>query len=193
MSSFETRDNEEPQALQRRRDQHRANFLMCERNHDEDDQSFRQRLDDLTDKFREKRQAWSASASQTGSTASDTAQRTARMASDRTQQMFTNNPLVSGILAAAVGEAFGSTIPVSQTEQEKLGELGGRMRDVASQQAETLKSQALDKKDDLLAKADEKLQPAADRQQQHDSGSSEPRLIGGVTAPASSVDPEQSV
>ena len=63
MSSLEDlREGEDPVAYQRRRDTHRANFLMCERGHDEDESSFRQRLDQMTEKFREKRQAWTDSA-----------------------------------------------------------------------------------------------------------------------------------
>src|SRR5215212_9531044 len=54
MSSLEMREDEDPLAYQRRRDVHRASFLMCEQRPDEDDRSFRQRLDDMTEKFREK-------------------------------------------------------------------------------------------------------------------------------------------
>ena len=170
MSSIEMRENEDPQAYQRRRDQHRATFLMCERNHNEDDRSFRQRLDEMTESFRQKRRAWSDSASQTGSNATQKAQQAARQASDRAQDMFANNPLVSGILAAAVGAALGSTIPVSRTEQEKLGAIGGKARDMANQEKEALKSQALEKKDELLEKADQKLQQSAEGQSQQPSG-----------------------
>jgi Protein of unknown function (DUF3618) len=176
MSSFELRDNEDQIAAQRRRDQHRANFLMCERRHDEDDSSFRQRLDDMTDKFREKRRAWSDSAGQTGSNVSLKAQQTARQASDRTQELFTSNPLVGGILAAAVGAALGSTIPVSRTEQEKLGDLGGKARDMANEGKEALTSQVRDKKDDLLEKADQKLQQSGGEQASASPGG---QLSGG--------------
>ena len=183
MSSFEMRDNEDQQAFQRRRDLHRANFLMCERRHDEDDTSFRQRLDETTDKFREKRRAWSDSAGQTGSAARLKAQQTARQASDRTQELFANNPLVSGILAAAVGAALGSSIPVSRTEQEKLGGIGGAALDKANEGKEALKSQAIEKKDALLDQADQKLQPSSDRQPQQGFGSlgseEENRSAGG--------------
>src|SRR5215213_6694760 len=70
MSALEVREGEDELSYQRRRDLHRANFLMCERNPGEDDHSFRQRLNEMTDKFREKRSAWSDSASQTASTTS---------------------------------------------------------------------------------------------------------------------------
>ncbi|HYW17229.1 MAG TPA: DUF3618 domain-containing protein [Allosphingosinicella sp.] len=170
MSSFETRENEEPLAYQRRRDQHRANFLMCERKHDEDDSSFRQRLDEMTDKFREKRRAWSDSASQAGSGAGRKAQETAQQASERAQDLFAGNPLVTGILAAAIGAAIGSTIPVSRTEKEKLGALGGKALDKANEGKEALTAQAMEKKDELLEKADQKLQQSSEGQPQPDSG-----------------------
>jgi hypothetical protein len=172
MSAFEMRENEEPQAYQRRRDLHRANFLMCEQRHDEDEHSFRQRLDDMTESFRNKRRAWSDSASQTGSDASRRARETAQQASDRAQDMFATNPLVTGILAAAVGAALGTTIPVSRTEQEKLGSLGGKARDMANEQKQSLTSKAMEKKDELLDKADQKLQQSSEGQPQ---GSQQPQ------------------
>ncbi len=174
MSSFETIENEDPLACQRRRDQHRANFLMCERRHDEDDRSFRQRLDEMTDRFREKRRAWSDSASRTGSDYGRKARQTARQAGERAQDMFAGNPLVGGMLAAAVGAALGSAIPVSRTEQEKLGAIGGKARDMANDGKEALKSQAMEKKDDLLDKADRKLQQSSEGQPPQGSGGGQP-------------------
>jgi hypothetical protein len=165
MSALEIRDGEDDAAYQRRRDIHRATFLMCERNPDEDDHSFRSRLNDMTDKFREKRSAWSESASQSGNAArrrsqqlASSARDSARQASDRAQNMYASNPLVGGILAAAVGAALGSTIPVSRTEQEKLRGVGEKARDMASQQKDQLTSKAMEKKDQLLDQADQKLE-----------------------------------
>lgn len=165
MSSLEMRDGEDDLSYQRRRDVHRATFLMCERNPDEDDHSFRHRLNEMTDKFREKRSAWSDSASQTGTAARQRSQQlassardSARQASDRAQDMYSSNPLVGGILAAAVGAALGTTIPVSRKEQETLGGLGEKARDMASQQKDQLTSKAMEKKDQLLDKADQKLE-----------------------------------
>lgn len=165
MSTLELRDGEDDMAYQRRRDMHRATFLMCERNPDEDDHSFRSRLNQMTDKFREKRSAWSDSASQSGTAARQRSQQLAssardgaRQASYRAQDMYSSNPLVGGILAAAVGAALGSTIPVSRTEQEKLRGVGEKARDMASQQKDQLTSKAMEKKDQLLDKADQKLE-----------------------------------
>ena len=107
---------------------------MVERNYDEDDHSFRERLDSLTDKFREKRQAWSASTRQTGAAG----RQKARQAVSRTQDFYSANPLVVGILAAAAGAAMGSALPVSRQEREKLGSLGEKAREMASEQTEQL-------------------------------------------------------
>ena len=200
MSSLQMGEGEDAMAYQRRRDLHRANFLMCERKPDEDDTSFRQRLDDLTDKFREKRRAWSDSVSQAGSSSSQSvqqagqaAQRTARQAAVRVQDMYESNPLVGGILAAAVGAALGSTIPISRKEQEALGDIGADARDLVKEQKDQLKSKATEKKDDLLAKADEKLQATSASQsgQQGQAGGSagpdqsqnsdQPFIISGTT------------
>jgi hypothetical protein len=159
MSTFEIRDGEDDTSYQRRRDLHRANFLMCERNPNEDDHSFRTRLNEMTDKFRDKRRAWSDSASQTGSATRQRTQQLAQRASTRTQDLYDSNPLVGGILAAAIGAALGSTVPISRTEQEKLGSIGTKARDVANEQKDQLTSQAMEKKDELLEKADQKLQP----------------------------------
>lgn len=196
MSLVEMREGEDPGAYQRRRDIHRANFLMCERKPDEDDHSFRQRLDDLTDKFREKRRAWSDSLSHAGSSTSQSvqqagasAQRAARRASGRAQELYDSNPLVGGILAAAVGAAVGSTIPISRKEQETLGELGADTRDMVSEQKEQLTAKAMEKKDDLLEKADQSLKSSARSQQGKKDLGSGP---GGETLePARSAEPGQ--
>ncbi|HET9428011.1 MAG TPA: DUF3618 domain-containing protein [Allosphingosinicella sp.] len=155
MSSVEMNESEDPIAYQRRRDLARANFLMIERGHEEDDQSFRRRLDDMTEKFREKRRAWSDSASQSGRATKEKG----RKALARAQDLYDRNPLVGGIIAAAAGAAFGSSLPVSRQEQEKLGGVGAKARDLASEQTDRLTSQAREKKDELVRKADEKLQP----------------------------------
>lgn len=200
MSSLEMRDGEDPAAYQRRRDTHRASFLMCERKPDEDEHGFRQRLDDLTDKFREKRRAWSDTASQAGSSAAssaqsmaNTAQQTASQVSGRAQQMYSSNPLIGGIIAAAVGAALGSGLPVTRQEQEKLGDLGAKARDVASEQTNQLIDQAKDKKDELVEKADQKIQSSSPtnpgQQSNHVSGSSEDGQSGPSDRPFMIAEP----
>jgi hypothetical protein len=177
MSSLEMREGEDPMAYQRRRDLHRATFLMCERKPDEDEGSFRQRLDALTDSFREKRRAWSDSISEAGSSAASTAQQAARSAgqttrdaASRAQDLYDSNPLIGGILAAAVGAAVGSGIPISRKEQETFGELGSEARDMVSEQKDQLTSKAMEKKDELLDKADQKLQPSSGSQHGEQAG-----------------------
>jgi hypothetical protein len=165
MSSLEIREGEDPTAYQRRRDQHRATFLMCERGPDEDESGFRQRLDDLTEKFREKRRAWTDSASHAGTATGQKTRQIASQATSKAQEMYGSNPLVGGILAAAVGAALGSTIPVSRQEQEKLGRVGAKAREAASEQKDQLTSKAMEKKDELLERADEKLQQSGSHRQ----------------------------
>ena len=169
MSSIEVREGEDAEAYQRRRDLHRATFLMCERKPNEDDSSFRQRLDEMTDGFRQKRDAWMDSASETGSAAVGKAQQLASQASTRALDMYGSNPLIGGLLAAAVGAALGSIIPVSRTEEEALGDIGAKALDVASDQKERLASKAMEKKDELVDQIDHSLQPH-DQQQSAGSG-----------------------
>ena len=174
MSSIEMREDEDPIAYQRRRDIARSNYFMVERNHDEDDHSFRQRLDSVTEKFREKRRAWSESSGQTGAAA----KQKAGAAASKAKEAYSGNPLVGGILAAAVGAAFGSALPITRQEQEKLGSLGEKARDVASEQKDNLTSELRDKKDGLLEKADEKLQASMQGgQQSQEPRQSEPQVL----------------
>ena len=195
MSSLEMRDDEDQDAYFRRRDIHRATFLMCEREPNEDDHSFRSRLNQMTDKFREKRSAWSDSASQSGTAARQRTQQLASSARDsaqeasyRAQDAYNSNPLVGGILAAAVGAALGSALPVSRKEQEKLGSIGHKARDMASEQKDQLTSKAMEKKDQLLDKADEKLEQSRQGQSpQGQQSQRQPELqTAGATGSGSS-------
>lgn len=161
MSSVEMRDDEDSGTYQRRRDLARANFLMVERGQDEDDHGFRERLDSMTEKFREKRRAWSDSSAQ----AADATKDTARMAVNKTQDFYSSNPLVGGILAAAVGAAFGSTLPITRQEQETLGNVGEKARNVATEHKDQIASKLSEKKDEVLEKADQKLQQSGTDQQ----------------------------
>ena len=154
MSAIEMREGEDPVAYQRRRDLARSSFFMVERGHDEDDHSFRQRLDEMSDKFREKRRAWADSSADTA----DAAKRTTHMAVGKAQDLYAGNPLVGGIVAAAVGAALGSALPITRTEQDKLGPLGAKARDVVDEHKEELGEKLREKKDELLGRADQKLQ-----------------------------------
>ncbi|WP_324808760.1 DUF3618 domain-containing protein [Sphingomonas sp. LY29] len=155
MSSVEQHADEDALAYQRRRDTARANFLMVERDLDEDDSSFRQRLDGLTEKFREKRHAWAESSER----AQVATKEQARAAVGKAQDLYAGNPLVGGILAAAIGAAFGSALPATRQEQEKLGRLGEKARDAIDESKGQVTSRLRDKKDELLEKADAAIKP----------------------------------
>jgi ElaB/YqjD/DUF883 family membrane-anchored ribosome-binding protein len=159
MERVEWRDGEDPQAYQRRRDLARANFLMCERRHDEDETSFRQRLDDLTEKFREKRQAWTDQGGRAFSSAGQSAGATLRSAARGAQDLFSGNPLIGGLAAAAVGAILGTVIPITETEEQQLGGIGEKARDFAAQHKEELTEAAREKKEELL----NKVEDSADR------------------------------
>ena len=156
MSTVEERADEDAMGYQRRRDIARSNFFMVERDHEEDDSSFRQRLDAMTDKFREKRRAWAEGASH----AQDATKQKAQAAVGKAQNVYAGNPLVGGILASAVGAAFGSALPITRQEQDKLGSIGEKARDVVGEQTEQVTAQVREKKDELLDKADAALQPS---------------------------------
>ena len=169
MSAVEMREGEDPLAYQRRRDIARSNFFMVERDHDEDDQGFRQRLDSIADKFREKRRAWSDSAAE----ARTATKEQGRRAASRVQDMYDTNPLVGGILAAALGAAFGTSLPITRQEQDKLGRIGEKARDAAGEQTQHLTSEVRKTKDALLERADKALEPEqsqSGREEDVDSG-----------------------
>lgn len=153
MSAIERRADEQDAEYQRRRDIARSNFFMAERQHDEDESSFRQRLDSMSDKFRDKRRAWANTATDMQGAAKHKAQ----AAATKTHDLYGENPLVGGILAAAIGAAFGSALPTTRPEKENLGSLGQKARDVVGQQTEQMGSMVRDKKDELLEKADATL------------------------------------
>ena len=171
MSALEIRDGEDSAAYQRRRDDARAAFLMCERTTDEDDHSFRQRLDSMTETFREKRRAWTDSASHAASSAGSSTKRTARRAASAGQDAYYGNPLVGGALAAALGAALGSSVPISRKEQETLGDVGHKARDMASETTEQLASKAREKKDELIDKADQTIEGSGREPQPAGGGS----------------------
>lgn len=156
MSGIERTADEQDADYQRRRDTARSNFFMLERNHDEDESSFRQRLDSMTDKFRDKRRAWA----NTSSDIQESAKQKAQFAAHKTQDLYSENPLIGGILAAAIGAAFGSAFLVSRQEKESLGSLGQKARDVVGEQTDQLGNMAREKKDELLDKADASLKKA---------------------------------
>lgn len=166
MSQVEMREGEDPVAYQRRRDIARANYFMLERTHDEDEGSFRKRLDDTAEKLRQRRHEWAEQGSRTrerliqkGQQGFDSLSRTGQQGAEKSKQIFDENPLVGGLLAAAAGAAVGTVLPLSRTEQEQLQPLGETVRDAAGQQAETLTETLREKKDELVEKIDQQVQP----------------------------------
>jgi ElaB/YqjD/DUF883 family membrane-anchored ribosome-binding protein len=179
MSTVEQAEGEDDADFGRRRDTARSGFFNVKRNEGESEGGFSKRLDSLTEKLRNKRHDWAASSSN----ASKAARQKAQAAFGRTQGLYTDNPLISGILAAAVGAAFGSALPVTNQEKEKLRPLGQKARDTLDQQKERVTEQVRTKKDELLEKADAAISntSAASEQQAASSGqngqSVEPFLV----------------
>ncbi|VWX50739.1 DUF3618 domain-containing protein [Novosphingobium sp. 9U] len=155
MERVEERDGEDYASYQRRRDAARANYFMIERAHDDDDHSFRDKLDKAADAFRNRRHAWSDSAAQAGKSMASGSSAAAGAAVGKGQQLYSNNPLIGGLVAAAAGAFLGSLLPESEAEQQALGSVGEKARNVASEQADHLMSAAREKKDDLIAAAEE--------------------------------------
>lgn len=173
-------EGEDPVAYQRRRDLARANYFMVERGHDEEESSFRQRLDDVADKFRQQRRAWSEQGKalvEHGQQAGQAAGESGRAAIHRAQDLYTASPLVGGLVAAAVGAAFGTLLPISQTEQEQLAGLGEKARELADEHKDKLTEVVRDKKDDLVAKVQESV--GADQGSGQNEGQNQSQGFGG--------------
>jgi hypothetical protein len=163
MSSFEQEEDEDAMDYGRRRDTQRSGFFNVKRNEGEDDISFRARLDLLAEKLRNKRPDWTASSEK----ARYIAQQKAEAAFYKTQSLYNDNPLVGGLLAAAVGVGIGSTLPITRQEKEKLAPLSQKARDAAAQQKERVAAQIRDKKNELLDKADAAIRKTASSENQY--------------------------
>lgn len=155
MSRCEPQANEDQAAFRRRRDLSRANYLMIEQRHDEDESSFRQRLDHATEALRERRDHMMDQTRQFGRDAAGSARKVA----DQTGQLYQSNPLVGGVIAALIGALAGAIAPITRTEEEQMGKVGARALDAATDKAHELGDAVLEKKDELLEKADNSLKP----------------------------------
>lgn len=156
MSAVEQRADEDIAAYQRRRDLARSNFFMLERGHEEEESAFRLRLDVMTDAFRKKRHDFADRSNEMV----EHAQKNAVAATYKVSDAFANNPLVSGIVAAALGAAIGSALPGTRQEKDRLGKIGGQLRDTVAAKSEDAASMLRGKKDELLEKADDVLKPS---------------------------------
>lgn len=159
MERVEMRDGEEYASYQRRRDAARANFFMVERSHDDDDHSFRQRLDQAAESFRNRRHAWSDSTRHAGKAVVGGGRDAVGSAVGKSHELYDGNPLIGGLVAAAAGAFLGSLLPESQAEQQALGSIGEKARTLASDQADQLMSAAREKKDELVSATEERVAP----------------------------------
>jgi ElaB/YqjD/DUF883 family membrane-anchored ribosome-binding protein len=160
MERVDLRDGEDPASYQRRRDIARSNYFMVERGHEEDDATFRQRLDDAAEKFRSARQAWGEQAQRAGSAVADGS----KAAVERAQDLYEGNPLIGGLIAGAAGAFLGSLLPETRFEQENLGGIGGKARDMAADQADKLVETAREQKDKLVAGAEQAVSASSPAQ-----------------------------
>lgn len=168
MEQVEMRDGEELASYQRRRDAARANYFMVERGHDEDDHSFRQKLDDAAETFRSRRHAWADSTRHAGNAVAGSGRAALGSAVGKSQELYGSNPLIGGLVAAAAGAFLGSLLPETETEQQALAGIGEKARNVASEQAHQAMSVAREKKDDLVAAAQEHVAPASSDEEEAD-------------------------
>ena len=186
MRLCEHRADEDWEAWRRRRDQHRASYLMVEPRHDEDEHSFRKRLDEATESMRQRRDSAAEQArnfaTKTYEGAANAAHQTydgaGRLAHDayeggqqlasKARRAYSENPMIGGLAAALVGAVAGSLLPVTRTEEEQFGRMGADTLDMAKDKARQAGNQAkdvahnaaehaLDKKDELVDKADQQM------------------------------------
>ncbi|WP_343342825.1 DUF3618 domain-containing protein [Sphingomicrobium sp. XHP0239] len=163
MSRFERRQDEDELSYQRRRDEHRGSYLLIERNHDEDDHAYRQRLNDATDRIREKRDQFASAARQRGHDIAEGGRHAAekgKQAARRGKEAFFDNPMIGGLIAAAVGAVAGAAVPSTRTEREYLGDTGRKAIDRAEDKAMDAERQAMQKKDEMVERADRRMEEA---------------------------------
>lgn len=170
---------EDDLAYQRRRDLARANYFMVERGHDEDESGFRQRLDEAAERFREKRHGWADSARSAGSSLRETGGSSVQ----RAREAYGSNPLIGGLLAAAVGAIAGTALPLTRTEEEQLSGAGEAVREKIGEQKDHLIAAAREKKDELVAKVEDQAQPSGDRAEagRSDQANERQGQYGGAT------------
>lgn len=175
MASINPERNEDDIAYRRRRDHARASYLMIEQKHDEDDKSFRDRLDEATESMREKRDQWADKAreqhhnlAERAGDWADSAREQgdnlagragdmgrgargyARSASAKSRSLFFDNPLLGGLIAATVGAVAGTAIPITDMEEEKMGGLGEQALDMAEDKASEAADMAKKEKDKVV-------------------------------------------
>ena len=199
MKAYERNPGEDELSYQRRRDDARATFLMVERRHDEDDKSFRDRLDDATEQMRSKRDEMAQQAREKRDQLAEQARQKkdelaekfgharddamdsmhdaqskigsqSRRAARKASNMYDDNPLIGGALAAFFGLVAGAAAPATRKERELIGDHAEQTLETAKKKAtdvaDTAKDEAKDvaetarkKKDEAVAKAESKVDP----------------------------------
>ncbi len=170
MNAVEHRDGEAADAYRRRRDSARANYFMLEQGQDEDESAFRKRLDEAGETLRQRTSAFGDALSEQAhrlsdgaSSAADTARDAGRRASAGAQRAYERNPMVGGLIAAAVGAILGAVIPDTRYEDETLGALGEEARSKAAGLVEQGKEKAADLAEQGKRKAAEGAHKALDQ------------------------------
>lgn len=181
MNMVEHRDDEPADTYRRRRDTARASYFMLEQRHDEDESSFRKRLDEASDKLRERTSAFgdwlsgeghrlsdgassaAGSVSDASSSAAGSVRSGGRRAAYQAERAYEQNPMVGGLIAAAVGAILGAVIPETRYEDEMLGEYGDAARSKAGDLADTAKSKASDLAEQGKDKAADAAETALDK------------------------------
>lgn len=153
MSRCEPRSGEDDVAYRRRRDLARANYLMIEQGHDEDETSFRDRLNAATDTLREKRDSLLEGAKGMSRDMTRSARNTASDVSGKVDTLYRENPLVGGVIAALAGAIAGAALPATRIEEEQLGSIGAQALGAAKDKAYELGDAAREKKDALVDEA----------------------------------------
>ena len=181
MNAVSHTEGESADDYRRRRDRARSSYFMLEQGHDEEESAFRKRLDDAGEALRKRTSAFGDMLSSGGQSVSDGASSAAGWASDtassagsslrsggrrasaKAQAGYQQNPLVGGLIAAAVGAILGAVIPETDYEDEMLGEYGDAARSKAGELADTAKAKASDLAEQGKAKAADAAQTALDK------------------------------
>ncbi len=157
MNAVEHREGEHAESYRRRRDTARADYFMLEQGHDEDEPSFRKRLDDAGHKLRERTSSFGDALSHHGqqlsdgaSSAADRTGRKGKQAASKARRSYQQNPMISGLIAAAVGAVLGAVIPETQYEDDTLGDLGQSARSSVTSAVAKGKDQAVEQANKAL-------------------------------------------
>jgi ElaB/YqjD/DUF883 family membrane-anchored ribosome-binding protein len=156
MARCEPQQGEDDASYRRRRDFNRANYFLMEQGHDEDETTFRQRLDEATEQLRRRRDQ----ASESAHTLMLQTRARARQAVSGAKGFYEENPLVSGLAAAFVGAIAGSAMPATRTEEDYVGALGEQALGSAKAKVQQIGEDARECKDDLLDRIDQSIAPA---------------------------------